>query len=228
LPGAGFDYARVGVQKAWLETHGLSGFAEHWQKNSNPAWAFDTWFMNLFPRERPFLFNRGGYSTLSFIPTLGTMILGLIAGNVLRSARLPSEKIRWLALAGIIGLVTGWLLGVLGISPVVKRIWTPSWVLFSGGWCLLLLAAFYCVIDVAKLKRWSFPLVVIGVNSIAAYLIAHLFDAFIAKSLTTHLGQRPFQMFGAAYQPFIHGAATLAVMWGILYWMYRRKLFLKI
>jgi predicted acyltransferase len=228
LPGADFEYAKVGVTNAWLQTHGHSGFAEHWQKNSNAAWAFDTWFMNLFPRERPFLFNRGGYATLSFIPTLGTMILGLIAGTVLRSAREPISRIRWLAIAGLVGLAGGWALGALGICPVVKRIWTPSWVLFSGGWCFLLLAAFYWVIDVMKFKGWAFPLVVIGMNSIAAYVIAHLFDAFIEKNLATHLGSGIFNTFGAAYQPFVHGAATLAVMWLILYWMYRRKLFLKI
>jgi heparan-alpha-glucosaminide N-acetyltransferase len=228
MPDASFDYAKVGVTKTWLETNGLSGFAAYWQKNSNAAWAFDTWFMNLFPRERPFLFNRGGYSTLSFIPTLGTMILGLIAGNVLRSAREPLAKIRWLAVAGVIGLASGWALGALGLCPVVKRIWTPSWVLFSGGWCFLLLAGFYWVVDVMKFKRWAFPLIVIGVNSIAAYLIAHLFDGFIEKNLVTHLGQRPFQYFGTAYQPLVHGAATLAIMWVLLWWMYRRKLFLKI
>jgi predicted acyltransferase len=228
LPGAAFDHAQVGVPKTWLETHGLSGFAAHWQKNSNVAWSFDTWFMNLFPRERPFLFNRGGYATLSFIPTLGTMILGLIAGNVLRRERTPREKMRWLLIAGVGGLAAGWALGALGVNPVVKRIWTPAWVLFSGGWCFLLLAGFYWIIDVVKIKRWSFPLVVIGVNSIAAYVIAHLFDAFIAKGLTTHLGAGVFNVFGAAYQPFVHGAATLAVMWLILYWMYRRKLFLRI
>jgi predicted acyltransferase len=184
--------------------------------------------MNLFPSERPFLFNRGGYSTPSFIPTLGTMILGLIAGTVLRSAREPGAKIRWLAIAGVVGLFSGWALGVLGICPVVKRIWTPSWVLFSGGWCLLLLAAFYWVIDVLKLKGWAFPLVVVGMNSIAAYVIAHLFEDFIAKNLTTHFGTGVFNAFGPAYQPFVHGLATLGVMWLILYWMYRRKLFLKI
>ena len=132
VPGADFDYAKVGVSKAWLDSNGLSGFAAHWQKNSNAAWSFDTWFMNLFSRERPFLFNRGGYSTLSFIPTLGTMILGLVAGGVLRSAREPGAKIRWLLVAGVIGLGAGLVLGWLGVVPVVKKIWTPSWVLFSG------------------------------------------------------------------------------------------------
>ena len=62
----------------------FTGFAAHWSKNSNAAWAFDQWFLNLFPRESPFLYNAGGYATLSFIPTLGTMILGLIAGGWLR------------------------------------------------------------------------------------------------------------------------------------------------
>jgi hypothetical protein len=80
LPGADFNYTAAGVTANW--EHNLSGFAAHWNKNTNFAWAFDQWFMNLFPRENPFLFNGGGYSTLSFIPTLGTMVLGLLAGNI--------------------------------------------------------------------------------------------------------------------------------------------------
>ncbi|WP_414661745.1 acyltransferase family protein [Horticoccus sp. 23ND18S-11] len=228
VPGADFDYAKVGVTKTWLDTNGLNGFAAHWQKNSNAAWSFDTWFMNLFSREKPFLANRGGYVTLSFIPTLGTMILGLIAGGVLRSGRSPQAKLRWLVIAGVIGLGVGALLGALGVVPVVKRIWTPSWVLFSGGWCCLLLAFFYGVVDHLKARSWAFPLVVIGVNSIAAYLIAHLFQDFILTALTTHLGLAPFQALGPAYQPFLHGAAALGIMWLLLFWMYRRKLFLRI
>ena len=223
-----FDYAKVGVPATWLETFGLTGFAAHWQKNSNAAWAFDTWFMNLLPRPSAFGFNRGGYATLSFIPTLGTMILGLIAGNILRSARAPLAKVKWFALAGVIGLAAGWTLGALGVVPVVKRIWTPSWVLFSGGWCFLLLAAFYYVIDVAGKKNWSFPLVVIGANSIAAYVLAHGPEGYFSKALTTHFGQKTFAVFGAAYEQLLLGAATLLVMWLILLWMYRRKLFLKI
>jgi heparan-alpha-glucosaminide N-acetyltransferase len=228
LPGPDFDYAQVGVTKEWLAAHGHTGFAEHWQKNSNAAWAFDTWFLNLFKRERPFVFNRGGYSTLSFIPTLGTMILGLIAGNVLRSARDTGAKLRWFAIAGAVCLFAGALLGWLGVVPVVKRIWTPSWVLFSGGWCFLLLGAFYLIVDGLQHKRWAFPLVVIGANSIAAYLIAHLFEDFIHKNLTTHLGAGIFNTFGKPYEPLVHGAVTLFMMWLILLWMYRRKIFLKI
>ncbi len=223
---SGFDYTSVGVPKDW--PHLMAGLEAHWNKNSNLAWAFDTWFLNLFPRAKLFLFNGGGYATLSFIPTLGTMILGLICGGIIRSERPTWTKVKWLATVGIVSLLAGALIGWLGICPVVKRIWTPSWTLYSGGWCFLLMAMFYAVIEMAGWKGWSFPLVVIGVNSIAAYCIAHLFDGFIFKNLKTHLGQSAFKMFGDAYEPFVHGAAVLFVYWLILYWMYRRKLFLRI
>lgn len=226
LPGPDFDYSKVGVSKEW--PHLMSGFAGHWNKNSNLAWAFDTWFLNLFPREKRFLFNGGGYATLSFIPTLGTMILGLIAGGVIRSERPALKKIGWFVMAGAIGLVAGKALGELGICPVVKRIWTPSWTLFSGGWCFLFLAAFYWVIDVRGKRNWSFPLLVIGMNSIAAYCMAHLFDGFISKALRTHLGPSAFKAFGGPYEPLLHGAGVLLVLWLLLFWMYRRKLFLRI
>jgi predicted acyltransferase len=226
LPAADFDYSTVGVSRNW--PHLMTGFAAHWNKNTNLAWAFDTWFLNLFSREKPFAFNGGGYATLSFIPTLGTMILGLIAGGVLKSERRSWGKIQWLAVAGVIALATGALLGALGICPVVKRIWTPSWVLFSGGWCFLLLAAFYWVIDAEQKRLWGFPLMVIGMNSIAAYCMAHLFEGFIMKALKTNLGQNAFKVWGPTYEPLLHGAAVLLVFWLILFWMYRRKLFLRI
>jgi len=226
LPGADFDYARVGVPKDW--PHLMTGFAAHWNKNSNLAWAFDTWFLNLFPRDKPFVCNGGGYATLSFIPTLATMVLGLLAGGVLRSERPGWSKVKWLATAGLIGLVSGWVIGWLGICPVVKRIWTPSWVLFSGGWCFLFTAAFYAVMDVLGHKRWGFPLVVIGMNSIAAYCMAHLFEGFVSSSLRTHLGASAFKVLGEPYQPLLRGAAILAVLWLMLFWMHRRKIFLRI
>ena len=227
-PTPDFDYAAVRVSGDWLKEHGSSGLAAHWQKNSNAAWAFDTWFLNLFPREKVFIANGGGYATLSFIPTLGTMVLGLIAGGLLRCDRPAAAKLRWFAVAGVIGLGLGWLLNATGVCPNVKRIWTPAWVLFSGGWCFLLLAAFYGVVDVAGHKKAAFPLTVVGMNSIAAYCIAHLFDAFVFQNLIIHLGPNFFKFAGPAFEPLLHGAAVLLVFWLILFWMYRRKLFLRI
>ncbi len=224
-PGPGFDYQAVGVSADW--THNFTGFAAHWNKNSNLGAAFDQWFLNLFPRSQPFIANRGGYLTLSFIPTLGTMILGLVAGRWLREAgpRIPMKR---LIIAGIIGIAAGALFHFTGICPIVKRIWTPSWTLFSGGICFLFVAVFSWIIDIRGYRRWAFPLVVIGMNSIGAYLIAHLFEEFIIRSFHTHLSPDVFKLFGGSLEPFIAGVAVLSVYWLILFWMYRRKLFLKI
>jgi heparan-alpha-glucosaminide N-acetyltransferase len=226
LPGPDFDWTKAGVTADW--PFNRTGFVAHWNKSTNLAWAFDTWFLNLFPRKSPYADYGGGYATLSFLPTLGTMILGLIAGRVICSQRTSWTKVKWLAIAGLIGLLGGAALGWLGVCPVVKRIWTPAWVLFSGGWCFLLLAGFFLIIDIWNYKRWAFPLVVIGMNSIAAYCMAHLFEDFIGKALKTFLGQDTFKRFGEAYEPLLHGAGVLLVLWLILFWMYRRKILLRI
>jgi heparan-alpha-glucosaminide N-acetyltransferase len=225
LPAATFDTAVVGVPPDW--PHNFAGFASHWNKNTNAAWAFDTWFLNLFPRERLFTHNGGGYATLSFIPTLGTMILGLIAGDWLRQ-REARRTIGKLVVAGAGLLIAGLALHHAGVGPIVKRIWTPSWTLFSGGWCFLILAGFYALIDVLGYRRWAFPLCVIGMNSIAAYCMAHLFEPFIVDSFKTHLGAEIFQFAGEALAPFVTGVAVLVIYWLILFWMYRRRIFLKI
>jgi len=220
-----FDYASVGVPSDW--PHLMSGFAAHWNKNSNLAWAFDKWFLNLFPRSRPFLYNKGGYTTLAFIPTLGTMILGLIAGNILRDQRPPGAKVKWFILAGALFLTLSLLAGYWGICPIVKRIWTPSWTLYSGGWCFLYLAGFYAVIEILGCKRWAFPLMVIGSNSIAAYCVANIFDTVLDR-VSRHFGWDFPPTSSSPYTPLLHGTIVLLLFWLGLYALYRRKIFLRI
>jgi predicted acyltransferase len=135
---------------------------------------------------------------------------------------------RKLLAAGGIGIAAGLLLHFAGICPIVKRIWTPSWTLFSGGLCFLFVAAFSWLLDVKGYRKWAFPLVVIGMNSIAAYLMAHLFERFIIDSFRIHLGEHAFQFFGTGVEPLMRGLAVLLVYWLMLHWMYRRKLFLRI
>ncbi|MGA2268108.1 MAG: DUF5009 domain-containing protein [Bryobacteraceae bacterium] len=224
-PGPAFNYQAVGVPPDW--PHHYLGFAAHWNKNSNLGNAFDQWFLNLLPRTRPFVANSGGYLTLSFIPTLGTMILGLAAGRWLRACA-PRVPMKRLLAAGAIGMASGLVLHAAGVCPIVKRIWTPSWTLFSGGLCFLFLAGFCWVVEVRGCRKWAFPLVVIGMNSIAAYLMAHLFERPIVDSFRIHLGPHAFRIFGAGLEPLMRGAAVLLVYWLILLWMYRRKLFLRV
>jgi len=226
LPAADFDYAKVGVSADW--PYEAKGFAAHWNKNCNLGAAFDQWFLNLFPREKIFIANGGGYLTLSFIPTLGTMILGLIAGGWLRSELTIKQKLQRLATAGAMCLAFGLALDRLGLCPIVKRIWTPSWTLYSGGWCFLLLGGFYSLVDVCGWRRWAFPFIVIGLNSIAIYCLTHWIEGFIFNSLRTCFGHGWPKMFGDTFEPLTSGAAVLLGLWLILYWMYRRKLFLRI
>lgn len=224
-PSPNFDWQSVGVPLNW--SHNFTGFASHWNKNSNLGQAFDVWYLNLWPRAKPFLYNGGGYLTLSFIPTLGTMILGLAAGRWVRAdaPRIPWKK---LLIAGVAGIAAGAFLHFTGICPVVKRIWTPAWTLFSGGICFLMLAGFCWLFGPGR-QKWAFPLVVVGMNSIAAYLIADgPVGPYVRSSFQINLGHGPFQIFGTALEPLLFGIAMLTTYWLILLWMYRRKLFLRI
>ena len=92
----------------------------------------------------------------------------------------------------------------------------------------MFLAAFSWILDVKGHRRWAFPLVVVGMNSIAAYLIAHLWEDFIVGSLHIHLGNQIFKVFGTGLEPLILGMSVMLIYWLILYWMYRRKLFLRV
>ncbi len=242
LPDAAFDPATVGVKPDW--PHLMQGFAAHWNLNTHPAHHFDHWFLNLFPRQKPWLFNGGGYVTLSFIPTLATMILGLLAGQWLRRKDLPNlTRIGALTIAGLTSLGLGTLLDLTGVCPSVKRIWTPAWVLVSGGWCALLLAGFHLIADVRQWHRPMLPLVVVGMNSIFTYVIAHLWEGFFKANTTNHLntlllawrgpgifaeGEDAWQILFGLHAPVAEGFVVLSLVWLCCLWLWRRRIFLRI
>ena len=226
LPGPDFDYTQVGVPANW--PHLYTGFLAHFNKNSNLSWAFDTWFLNLFPREEPFLFNEGGWSTLSFIPTLATMMLGMWTGEFLKSPKSRDEKLKGLVVAGVVLVLGGLILQWLHINPIVKRIWTSAYTLYSGGLVILMLAGFYAVMEVKGWKRWAFPLLVIGANSIAIYVMSWTIEHFTTAALMRHVGSIPFSVLGPPFEPVLRGVAVLLIFWSILYWMYRKKIFIRI
>ncbi len=225
-PPATFDYAAVGVPADFPYLY--TGFLAHFNKNSNLSWAFDTWFLNLFPRESPFLFNEGGWSTLSFIPTLATMMLGTWSGAWLKSSRTTGQKLKGLVVSGVALTLAGLVLQWLHVCPIVKRIWTSSYTLYSGGLILLILAGFYATMELRGWKRWAFPLMVIGANSIAIYVMAWTMEHFVSESLQIHVGSAPFLLLGPPFEPVLRGIGVLLVFWWILYWMYRKKIFIKI
>ena len=159
---------------------------------------------------------------LSSMTFTTTVMLGVMAGHLLRSKNSQTVKTIGLFAAGIALLLLGMAWGLW--FPIIKRIWTSSFVLLSGGFCYLLLAVFYLLIDVWGLKKWAFGFVVIGMNAIAVYVTVHLFnfrfvtDIFL-RGLEDRLGD---------YHGLVQEVITFAIVWLILYWMYRKKTFIKV
>jgi predicted acyltransferase len=212
--------------------HDFTGFFGHWNHNRNAGWSFDLWLLNEFPRPRPFVGYLGGYVTVNFITTIGTMILGLFAGTWLKQARGMHGGAKWVTtrfvVAGGICLLAGLGLHALGLCPLVKRLWTPSWVFFSGGLCFLVLAMLYQIVDVRMHRKWAIPFVILGMNSIAIYLMRHTLDGWLFENLERHLGLEIFQVFGPELQPVLMGACSVTILWLIGLWMHRKRLYLRI
>ena len=222
--------------------HLATGFYQHWNINANPAHFFDQWFLNLFPREvtevqlpggetvetAKFLFHPEGYNTLNFIPALTVMIMGLMAGELLRSERSGLEKLRMLAIFGVAGTAGGAMAHFAGLCPLVKKTWTPAFSIYSGGWCLVILAGLYYLIDLRGKKGWTFPFVVVGMNSIAMYVMLWLSSGWINESLQRHLGEGYAGLLGPGIEPLLQNLVTGLVLWLVCFWMYRRGIFLRI
>ena len=227
LPPAGFDYASVGLDDKWER---MTGFFVHWEKNANAASWFDVWLLNLLPayHAKAFAFNPGGYQTLNFIPSMATMIFGLMAGELLRGPKSREAKLGWLVGAGVGCLIVGQILGWT-VCPIVKRIWTPSFAVFSAGWVLLMLAAFYAVCDLKGWKKWSFGLTVVGMNSIAIYLMSQTLRGWIKGTFRNLVGEWWIEAWlGSLWIRTVQCVVILIVLWLACWWMYRRKIFVRI
>ncbi len=199
-------------------TNVFGGFFGHWNSTGNFAADFDRWFLNLFPRATPFTADPAGLTTLNFVPSIATLIFGVMTGELMRSPRPAADKLARLSAAGAAGVVAGILLGRT-ICPIVKPIWTPSWAIFSGGCAVLLLAAFYWAIDVLGWALAARPLVVLGINSLAIYLVLHLSRDWIWRAVATHVGPLPWT---------IHFAIVALLIWLAAYWLSRRKIIITV
>lgn len=230
-PPKDYDFAKVGAAP---ETVCEGQFAS-WSKNANIAHHVDVWLLNQFPRPKDdaFVYNKGGYATLNFVPSMATMLLGVFCGQLLRSERRWWEKFLLLVIGGAVCLGLGLLAGEYA-CPIVKRIWTPSWVLFSGAWVIWALAAFYLVFDLCRLRFLAFPLVVVGMNSIAMYMMGQLLRPWTMRQVRIHFTE-PLQallgsgaladdMFGRVVGP----TSAVIMFWLIALWLYRQKYFVRV
>jgi heparan-alpha-glucosaminide N-acetyltransferase len=235
LPDTTYNPAEWGLNEEQA-AHNFTGFAAHWNFNANPAAYFDRWFYNQLPRPinadgvwvGSFMYDGGGYALLNFIPTLATMILGLMVGNTLFSKRSNKQKLLTMIGIGIALIALGWVLDFTGACPIVKKIWTPSWVLFSGGICFIVLATLYAIMDLAGFWRWAYPGIVVGMNPIVLYVLNALLVGWIIDRLQSIFGRNVFKLFGESYEPLFSMLAGLLVLWLICFWMYRRRIFIRI
>ena len=198
LVGYWFYFAQYERPEDYYETHAVNAEPdsiyednfEPWSKNANPGHDFDVWLLNQFPRPEGdvYEFNRGGYLTLNFIPSIATMLLGSLLWSIRNEQPQQSLEADHVVAGGAVCMVLGLLAGEYA-CPIVKRIWTPSWVLFSGAYVIWMLALFYLLFDVLPLRWLAFPLVVVGMNSITMYILGQLMRPWSARMFRIHFGR---------------------------------------
>lgn len=185
--------------------------------NENIGSAFDFWLLG-----RHYSWY---YVGLNAVPSTATIIFGVMAGTVLRDGREKPRAAGTLLAAALAGIAVG--LAVSPWFPLIKRTWTPSFAIYSAGWTTLLLVAFYWVVEIKGWRRWAFPLVVVGMNSIAAYVLANAFAGWFRGATGAWTGLlRP--AVGDNWLPVLQHALFASTAWGVLYWLYRRKVFFKV
>ncbi|RFS19650.1 DUF5009 domain-containing protein [Chitinophaga silvatica] len=174
--------------------------------------------------------NAHGWVTINFVPTAAHTIWGVLAGKLLISNASAAKKISTLLIAGVIGLIAGYTLDYAGITPIIKRIATASFVLASGGYVMIVLAILYWLIDVRKYQKYAWIATVIGMNAIFIYLffetVGHRWvNDTVAIFVTgfTNLVSIPMEI-GDVISAF----TVLLLEWGLCYWLYKRKIFFKL
>ena len=167
---------------------------------------------------------------LSTIPAIATCLLGVFAGLILQGGRWDDrQKLVWLFGAGVAGVALGFLWGLQ--FPVIKKLWTSSFVLVAGGFSTILLATFYLVVDVWKYQRWCQPFVWIGMNSITVYLVKNLVGGYTRQAgrfvggdvkifFDTHVAK--------GFGDLMLCVAGLLLMFWFMHFLYKRKIFLRL
>jgi predicted acyltransferase len=175
---------------------------------------------------------------LSTIPAVSTTLLGILAGLILTSERSAGKKAALLAIGGATGIVIGYAWNI--VFPINKNLWTSSYAVFTAGAASLLLAACYWIIDVKGWRRWTTPLVILGVNAITLFVASGLLVKTLNLIRVAGPDAREVSISRWAYLhwflPFadpknaslLYALANLIVLFALLTWMYRRRIILKV
>ena len=162
----------------------------------------------------------GVFNTISHI---SIALIGVLVGKIIFGSRNKADKARLLFIAALAMIIAGEIWGLF--FPIMRCYMTSSFVLASAGISVLILASFYLIIDMWGYSKWAFFFVVFGVNSIAIYMMAHLFDfRLIGNILVGGLSS----LFSSNIQAFIQAVTAMVIMWLIMYYMYCKKTFIKV
>src|SRR5213593_4887221 len=170
--------------------------------------------------------SRGHWVAFNAVPTTAHTMWGVLAGQLLMSNRPAGQKIKILATAGLIGVIVGYALDP--VTPIVKRICTSSFVIVSGGWCLLALAFSYWLIDVKKVQRWSRVFTYVGMNSLFIYLFTNTGGSEWLEKIVKPFTMGFFAWSGVLSAKIITSLVLWWLLWYLCYWLYQRKIFIKI
>jgi predicted acyltransferase len=169
------------------------------------------------------------WATLNFVSTTAHTVWGVLCGKLLMSDKPANKKIQILLIAAVSGLVIGYSLDLLNITPIIKKIATSSFVFASGGWTILALTFSYWLIDVKKLfKKGSWFFIVVGMNSIFIYLFFSIGGAGFLSRIVEPFSKLLFSWGGEMTVAIITSLGVWAAMWYLCYWLYKNKLFIKI
>ncbi|MGA2073591.1 MAG: DUF5009 domain-containing protein [Terriglobia bacterium] len=161
---------------------------------------------------------------LQILTNASTAMLGVFAGELLRSEKSARDKLLWLTGLGISCLAAGLLWNIW--FPIIKDRWTSSFALYAGGWSYLLLALFYFIIDVRGYRKWAFPFTVIGMNAIVAYMLAELFSSEFRRMAEVFVGG--LKQYVGGWYDAIAALGGLITIWLVLYALYRNRTFIKV
>jgi predicted acyltransferase len=174
---------------------------------------------------------------LSTLPAVATGMLGMLCGKLFSSINVPSERVAWIFFVGAILIIAGLVWGM--VFPINKVLWTSSYVLYTGGIAMQLLAACYWLIDVQGIKKWSMPFVYYGTNAIFVFVASGLLAKLLLRiklgevenqhSLWSMIYQNAYANWLSPRNASLAFAITLILLFGlILRWMYNKKIFVKV
>ncbi len=170
--------------------------------------------------------SEGHWVAINALPTTAHTMWGVLAGQVLKSDRAPLQRIKILASAGLIGVAAGYALDL--VTPIIKRICTSSFVIVSGGWCLLALAFSYWLIDVKGFKRGVLFFNIVGMNSLFIYLFTNTGGAEWFNQIVKPFSMGVFQWAGDLNAKIITSLFIWGMLWSLCYWLYKKRIFIKI